>query len=112
MTPELQTIVVWAAGLSTILSLTTTVWNLVSSGPRANARVLGEHAIRIDKVERRADRLEQIAENAPSRDMLHRLELSITKLDGEMGQLSERLIPVASIADRMQELLLLQGRDR
>jgi|ACQI01.1.fsa_nt_gi predicted nucleic acid-binding Zn-ribbon protein len=107
----MQAIVVWAAGLSTIISLITTIWNMVSSGARANARVIAEHGARLDKIERRADRLEQITENAPSREMLHRLELAITKLDGELGQLNERLVPVASIADRMQELLLLQGRD-
>ena len=42
--------------------------------------------------------------------MMHRLELSLARMEGHIDRLDERLKPVAAISERMQELLIEQGR--
>ena len=42
--------------------------------------------------------------------MMHELQLSMTRMEGQMNTLDERLKPVAAIAERMQDLLIEQGR--
>jgi len=100
---------VWVAGISTLLSLGITIWNLVTSGARVNSKRITDHAKKIDLLQRQIDQFEDRIQRAPSIDMMHRLELSMTRIDGELGQLNERLKPVASIVDRMQELMLQQS---
>lgn len=89
----------WVSGLMTLLALGTTIWNMVTSGARANSKIIAEHA-------RRIDHLEGQMEQAPSAAMLHRLELSMTRIEGELNTQNARLEPVAAIAERMQELML------
>ena len=50
MTPEIASLVVWAAGISNLVALGTTIWNMVSSGARANAKTLDEHARRLELI--------------------------------------------------------------
>lgn len=103
-------LVVWVSGLTAITAFGTTLWNILTSGARANSKVIAEHSKEIDQLTRRVDHLEDAAEHAPSADGLHRLELAITRLDGELNTFNERLKPVAAIVDRMQELMIREAR--
>jgi hypothetical protein len=42
----------------------------------------------------------------PDKDVTHRLEMAIAGLNSEIGKLSERVKPIANMADRMQEAIL------
>ena len=55
MTPETADMIVWAAGISNLVALGTTIWNMVSSGARANAKTLDEHARRLEMIERQIE---------------------------------------------------------
>ena len=55
MTPETADMIVWAAGISNLVALGTTIWNMVSSGTRANAKTLDEHARRLEMIERQIE---------------------------------------------------------
>lgn len=102
-------VVAWALGLSALITFGTSIWNLVSSGARANAKILQRHTGILEALIRRMDKLENQLEQVPSSNYLHRLELSLTRIDGELATLNARLEPVANITDRMQELLLHGG---
>lgn len=102
----------WAAGLMTLISLGTTIWNLVSSGSRSNAKAIALQAARIEALERKVERQADHLEQAPSAGTLHRLELALTVITGDLGKIEERLKPVAAIAERMQELMLEQARGK
>lgn len=67
---------------------------------------------RVDDVKDRVTKIEDQLEHMPDRETTHRLELSITEMRGEMKTLAERMKPVAAISERLQELMLQEGRGR
>lgn len=102
--------IVWVIALSTLLSFGTTVWNLVNSGSKQNARRIGDLERRVEMQESRLVRMADKLDLTPDQEMMHRLELSLARMEGNIGRLDERLKPVAAIAERMQEVLIEQGR--
>ena len=107
---NISPVVVWVIALSQLLTFGLTVWGLISSGSRANARRLDEHAGRLQSHGDRLTHLENAQREAPSRNDFHQLDLQMTKLQGTLEVLTERLKPVESISERLQEVLLEQGR--
>lgn len=80
--------------------------------PRSRARqesfdVLKE---RVDRLEGRVERLEVEIEHLPDKDVAHRLEMAILRLDGRIEALDERLKPVAAAAGRLQDMALEEAR--
>lgn len=119
---DIAPIVVWAAGISTLLGLGTTIYNLLTSGARKNDTRIAdlscklddlerEHAAKLAEMDRRMQRNEDRLATVPSIEMMHRLELSMTTINGELGKFGEQLKPVAAIAERMQELMLERARN-
>jgi hypothetical protein len=102
--------VVWVIALSQLLTFALTVWNLVSSGSRANARKLEIHGESLNDLENRISAVELTLREIPSRRDFHDLDLRMTKLQGAMEVLIERLKPIEAISERLQEVLLEQGR--
>lgn len=107
---NISPLVVWAVALSQLLTFALTVWGLVSSGSRANARRLDEHAARLQGHGDRIAALEMAQQQGPSREDFHRLDLRMTELSGAMQVLTERLKPVEAISQRLQEAAIEQGR--
>jgi len=102
--------IVWVIALSTLLSFATTVWNLVNSGAKQNGRRIGELEHLFEALGREVARLGDKVGQMPDQGMMHRLELSLARMEGHIDRLDERLKPVAAIAERMQEVLIEQGR--
>lgn len=50
--------------------------------------------------------VENTLKHLPDKEVTHRLEITMAKMENELGKLSERMKPIASMADRMQEALL------
>lgn len=68
---------------------------------------------KVDLLEDRATRIESDLRHLPDHSTVNKLESMIGKLSGDVGILSERIRPIASIADRLQEKILEQaGFDR
>lgn len=68
---------------------------------------------KLDILEDRATRIESDLRHLPDHSTVNKLESMIGKLSGDVGILSERIRPIASIADRLQEKILEQaGFDR
>lgn len=112
--------IVWAAGLSSLLSLGTAIWTVLSAPARKTEARLNELEARLDTTERNAaerfaavDRgLQRVSDQlqaVPSTETMHRLELSLARMDGHIGRIDERLRPVTAIAERMQDLLIERG---
>jgi hypothetical protein len=104
--------VVWVIALSQLLTFGLTVWNMVSSGSRANAKRLDEHAAMLGRHSERIQSLEQAMRDMPTGDDFHALDKQMTELRGAMAVLSERLTPVKAIAERLQEAAVEQARKR
>lgn len=107
---NISPIVVWVIALSQLLTFGLTVWGLISSGSRANGRRLDEHAARLQGHGDRIAQLEMAQREGPSRKDFHDLDLRMTKLQGTIEVLTERLRPVEAISERLQEVLLERGK--
>jgi hypothetical protein len=60
----------------------------------------------VDKLEERATKVEAHMEHLPSKDTSHRLEIALSKMEGEMSTLAERIKPIAAMSARLQEKLI------
>lgn len=107
---DIGPLVAWAAALSTLLSLGTAIWTALTAGARKADKRLDDLMVRTDALERQVERLSAQLTNVPTGDMIHRVELSIARMEGHIEKFDERLKPVAAIAERMQELMLDQAR--
>lgn len=68
---------------------------------------------KLDVLEDRVTRIETNMDHMPDHQMVTTLQGMIGKLTGDVAVLSERIRPIASIADRLQEKILEQaGFDR
>lgn len=103
-------LLLWLVALSTVLSVGTAVWTIFSGPSRKNASRLDGLDTRLSAQEAAHARLRDRVDGLPNADMMHRLELSLARMEGHIDRLDERLKPVAAISERMQELLIEQGR--
>ncbi|SCM75427.1 conserved hypothetical protein [uncultured Pleomorphomonas sp.] len=62
------------------------------------------------EIDERLSRLETEMDHIPNKESLHRVDLTLTELRGEIQVLTERLKPVAAISDRLQEFLIEQAK--
>ena len=108
---NISPIVVWVVALSQLLTFGLTIWGLLASGSRANAKKLEEHGKRLDGHEGRLASVEQTARSLPDPEDLHKLDLSIEKLQGRIETMSAVLERVEAIVSR-HENHLLDGRTR
>lgn len=101
---------IWVVAGSQVLTFALTVWNLLSSGSRANAKKLGDHDDVLANHNGRLMALESGLREMPTQRDFHELELNMQKLTGTMDVLAQRLRPLESITERVQEMLIQQGK--
>lgn len=104
----LSPVIAWVGALSLLLNFALTLWGLLNSGARQNRVKLDELDARLGRHETRLGGVEQTLRSLPSTGDLHKIELALSRMEGELGIMGQRLQPVAAIAERMQELLLQQ----
>lgn len=82
----------------------------------AHAAALGERDGRIralsekfELLEDRVFRVESEIKHLPDKDTAHRMEMAISRLEGRLETMDERLKPVAAMAGRMQDFMIDQG---
>lgn len=107
---NISPLVVWAIALSQLLTFGLTIWNMLSSGSRANAKRLEEHAAQLGRHSERIQGVEQSLRDIPTREDFHKLDKQMTQLSGALDVMTERLRPLEAISDRMQELMLERGK--
>jgi hypothetical protein len=103
-------IVLWVVAVNTLLSFGTAVWMMFSGPSRKNTARLDADELRLTAVETSHARLRDSVDRMPNAETMHRVELAMARMEGHIDRLDERLKPVAAIADRMQEILIEQGR--
>jgi uncharacterized coiled-coil protein SlyX len=105
-----QSVMLWVAALSMLVSLGTALWNIFSGPSKKNGASIAELSSRIGAQEVEVQRLRDKVEALPNASMMHRLELALARMEGHIDRLDERLKPVTAIAERMQDLLIEQGK--
>lgn len=81
---NISPLVVWAVALSQLLTFGLTVYGLLSSGSRANGKRLDEHGERLTAVESRLQHVDQSVTQLPSKEDVHKLQLSLKDLAGDL----------------------------
>jgi hypothetical protein len=105
-----QDVVLWVIALSSLVSFGTVVWNIFSGPSKKNGAAITELLSRLALQDIEVQRLRDKVAALPDAEMMHRLELSMVRMEGNISQIDERIRPVAAIAARMQDLLIEQGR--
>ena len=109
-TLTLSPLIAWVGALSLLLNFGLSLWGLLNSGARQNKLKLDELDARIGRHETRLGGVEQSLRSLPSAGDLHKIELALSRMEGELGIMGQRLQPVAAIAERMQEMLIQQSK--
>jgi hypothetical protein len=107
---DIAPVIIWAAGITTLLNLANMLWTIFSGPTRKLSVKHEETERRLVKVEHDLHRLRDRIDQMPNSASIQHLEISLARMEGNINVLSERLIPVAAIADKMQELMLHQGK--
>jgi hypothetical protein len=103
---NISPIIVWVIALSQLLTFGLTVYNLFAAGGRANAKNIEKHDEKLHLHDQRIAAVELAYRTVPNRKDFHDLEVTMTELKGGMAVLSEKLRPLESITDRMQDALM------
>lgn len=117
-------LVAWVALLASVISNGLTVWNFLQSPSKKNGERLDQLAQsvdrltqaigvevkkvddRVDEVSQRVGMLEASMHQLPDKESLHRLEINLTSLTGQLNVLTERLNPIDHLSRRLQEMLV------
>lgn len=100
---DITSVVPWLSAVAFLISIGTSVTIFLTSGSKKNAVTLEEH-------ERRISSIENELKHLPDRDTAYRLEMSVQQMRGQIDVLTERLKPIASISERLQEMMLEKSR--
>lgn len=91
-------LIVWVAAFSTLISFATTIYHLMTSGARTNAKLIAEHAKRLELIER------QIA-GAPGRDDMHALHIGLTEMHGDLREMRATMKGNNDIMQRLENIV-------
>lgn len=77
-----------------------------SSGEKSLQDRVEKHDKKLMEHDRRIQSVETEMKHLPDREMAHRLELAVEKMNGRLDTMAETLKPIRETTDRMNELLL------
>lgn len=97
--------VVWVAALYALLQFALTVWGLVASGSRANAKKIEEQDARLGRHDLRLNSVEQSLRSGPSPTDMHTLELAMEQLKGELRTISAVISGHVAIMERLEAIV-------
>ncbi|QPC44614.1 DUF2730 family protein [Kaustia mangrovi] len=100
----------WLSSLALVVSVAGTLYAWITARSRGNAEQIATLEKRVNKHDRQLDQVETTLQHLPSKDMTQRMELTLSEVRGEIAVLSERLQPVSSISERLQDFLLEQAK--
>lgn len=81
---NISPVIVWVIALSQLLTFGLTVWNLMSSGAKANARRLDEHGTRLQTHGERITQLENTVAALPGNKDLQTLTVALSDVRGDL----------------------------
>lgn len=111
-------LLLWISALALILSFGTTIWNVFSGPSRKNAESISALRLDVQAHALRLSALEQAMVNVPKTNDIHQLELAMTRLQGEMKNVSTAMQGQSQIMERLETIVgrhenhLLDGSQR
>lgn len=99
----------WVGLIAVLISIGVAIHSFMTSGSKANSGKIASLTKEKDELERRVQSLEDEVKHLPSKETAHQLQLGMEKMNGRLDTLDERLKPIGSISNRLQEFLLIQA---
>jgi hypothetical protein len=102
---NISPLVAWVVALNMLLTFALTIWNLMASGSRANAKRLDGHADQLQQHEARISTVEQGQGSLPSLQEMHKLELAMVRLEGEIAAVGRVMAGNVAIMERLENVV-------
>ena len=102
----------WFGGLGSLLAIAYTAWSSKSRATttqlnnKADSQTVALVAGKLDLLEDRVTRVETRMEQMPNVHDSHELQVAVATLNGKIETLTERIKPIAAMADRVKEVLI------
>lgn len=91
---------------SALLSIGGIIYTWLTVRSKVNTAQIELLLKRVEDSEKKVAVLEAEMRQLPSATTIHKLELTMERLQGEMEVLSERMKPIGAVGDRIQEFLM------
>lgn len=97
--------------VSPAISLLALVYTVISARSKAARSEIDELATRIDETSRRVEKLETELVHLPTKEQVHRLEVSLAQIEGTSKTQAEILKQVQQGTSRVESYLLNERRN-
>jgi hypothetical protein len=102
---NISPIVVWVVALSQLLTFGLTIWGLMASGSRANAKKIDEHSVRLDNHGLRLSSVEQTIKDSPTKENMQHIALAMEAMRGDIKVMRAELVGGMAIMDRLETIV-------
>lgn len=102
---DIAPIVIWVVALSQLLTMGLTIWGLMASGSRANARRIDDHAKQLHGHDMRLNSVEQTVQSAPTRDDMQKIALAMEAIRGDLKVMRAELEGSMAIMERLEAIV-------
>lgn len=116
---DLAPLVPWLSLLALAFSVGAAIFNVLTSGSREAKAEMARLALELKSVDDKTDGLsgrintiETTLRQLPDKDSLHRVEIGLERMNGELNTLNERLKPIDHLSRRLQDVMLSEARTK
>jgi len=116
-TMDIAPLIIWAAGITTLLNFANIAWSIFSGPTRKLTERLAKNEARLLETERRTERhanqiagLNQTVGSMPGHAALHQLELTLASMGGDLREMRAVMEGNAKVMQRL-ELVVTRHED-
>lgn len=95
-----------------LITISTAVWSWLTAGSRKNEKQIIALNDVISDQAKRVDKLENEIKNLPSTDAVHRMEISLEQMRGDMRVLTTSVEPMKELVAHINEILIENAKGR
>lgn len=95
-----------------LITISTAVWSWLTAGSRKNEKQITALNDVISDQAKRLDKLENEIKNLPSTDAVHRMEISLEQMRGDMRVLTTSVEPMKELVAHINEILIENAKGR
>ena len=95
-----------------LITISPAVWSWLTAGSRKNEKqILALNDVISDQA-KRLDKMENEIKNLPSQDAVHRIEISLERMGGDMRVLTTSVEPMKELVAHINEILIENAKGR
>lgn len=95
-----------------LITISTAVWSWLTAGSRKNEKQITALNDVISDQAKRVDKLENEIKNLPSTDAVHRMEISLEQMRGDMRVLTTSVEPMKELVAHINEILIENAKGK